>query len=457
MSSIFLCATAEDDISIERTGQLSWWYLINSIIGSIYWFAVSLIFPYFICCWISRNVACILLFSCVTIDESFRLFWYSFEVWLHHHKISKAIYLLHWETLDDLNTYFVVPFIVFLIVRRKLLFKHVTNNASNYFSEIHHSHFNLIAIFYFIASIIYSVLDGINNYHKGLGTIEKSQTVVAFKWLRMVLLLVIAAKFVFEIYFCREHKSQGNKGEFKSIILMFVFIAIQQLLHQWAYLIYAVKDILKNHANSNVSSIVGYVTYTLYFQILSFLCNKIIKHISWNKNHIPYELTFIFTIFRDTFLTMFLGLSVKIKWYTLIGMIFTKLLTKFIEFHHSIQKLLYGQFEIHQLSRGYMYSLLSTCCVYIGQITFLIVDYGTDGIWMVHAKETKYNLFMSILILASTFCIELITFGVVCYVSNKSKVNIYSMREMKCVHIPWIYFCCVVVYAQIQSIRITKN
>ena len=211
----------------------------------------------------------------------------------------------------------------------------------------------------------------------------------------------------------------------------------------------------------------------------------------------------MFIVYFDVYVTLFLSASTTIDW-TIIYMVIAKVFSKFIKFNDNVSKMipyLNDNKSNKQITTHYVYSLLSSCVVYIGQITLTIIDYylytGDSG-WIlspISANKTMHNLWMSIGALAISFIAECFAFYLVFKTSKgsleklspasprlrtqismsinnaedlslnvsissngssieSSEYNIYdSLSRIK---LPWAYFICIVGYSQMSSLNATE-
>eukprot|EP01083_Nonionella_stella_P055124 145496_1 len=465
-SSLYLYSDqiSQNWTAIHHGTTLSPWYLLDSVIDSSFGWSVNVIWPYIISQWISYQFGIVLFLYCFGIDELFRVFWFIYHQWFHYHQTPKDIYLCTWATVNDINTYIVIPIVVWMY--HKYQNKHPQHNEHIQQPREHApSHFTKIIIAYALTAIWFAIQDGHQYYY------QNAQWSAIYK---LPPFIIVSALFVYEKYFCKPHKNE----RFVHLILLCLFIMAQELLFEWGLLVYEVNHLVKG-VERHVATVIVFSCYTIYFKILSFVAGLLTRHIS-DHEHIVFRLQFIFIVFPDVYLTLYLCASPMVDW-TILYMIVVKLSAKFFSFNKRIQSSLPVLCQSSDESRTthYVYAILASCVVYIGQMTLLLIDYfiytGDTG-WIlspVKADKTGRNLETSILLLVISLISELFAFLLVFMASKKAhsrhisleksltyivddspQYNIYE-RSFS-VSLPITYFCFAVAYAQIASLNLTE-
>eukprot|EP01083_Nonionella_stella_P210998 763370_1 len=227
--------------------SLSNWYLIDSFFDSSFGFAVNVIWPYIISGWISYKFGIVLLIYCFGTDELFRIFWSVYHDWFHQNINQKNIYLCTWATVNDTNSYLVIPLIVWiyycyyaqnndqteqtveLIPENNQIINEMNRSSHNIekLKKIATSHFNKIIISYIVSAIWFIVQDGYQYYYQN----EKWSPI-----LRLPPFVFTSLLFSYEIYVCKQHKKQP----FVHFILLCLFIMCQELLFDWSVLVFKI-------------------------------------------------------------------------------------------------------------------------------------------------------------------------------------------------------------------------
>lgn len=520
ISSMYLVS---DQINQNWTSKyddetVSKWYWLDSFLSSFFGFAVNVVWPYIITGIISNKFGLFLCVYCFGCDESFRIFWYFYHEWFHNHQQPKNIYLCIWATINDLNTCFIVPILVFFYYKHyhqkiqdpieidnALLMSDrninqvnennndglevieqpkSSNNCIHKIKKLTSSHFNKIIITYILYGLWYTIQDAVQYFYQN----ESLSPIY-----RLPPFMFTAIMILWEIYFCNKHKNK----RFRHLILICCFVMCQELLFDWEILVWKLVKWTK-HWNLDIAKICVFTCYTIYFKLLSFISGLLTKYINYENDGVVYQLHFIFIVYFDVYVTLFLSASTTIDW-TIIYMVLAKVFSKFIKFNDNVSKwipYLNDNKSNKQITTHYVYSLLSSCVVYIGQITLTFIDYylytGDNG-WIlspISANKTMHNLWMSIGALAISLAAECLAFWLVFKTSNRSlqeispsspismsvqnaeplsynvsissdgssiessEYNIYdSLNRIK---LPYVYFICVVAYSQISSLNATE-
>eukprot|EP01084_Bolivina_argentea_P040300 74487_1 len=467
ITSLYLIGTRNSSAynAIHDGKTLSYWYWIGANIRSLFGFAVNVLWPYVICNWISLRCGIILTMYCYGFDSVFRLFWFYCKTYFYHNASSKDIFLLFWAAVNDINTFFIVPIIVYLIhgqyskhppeniIKKKMhsISKphklSINSDSTNllepllaeadYLNEYSkNKHFNKIIAFYIITGLWFTGQDMYQYYDSNL---KYSHLI------RLPPIVCATGTFMWELYVCKKHK----QVRFVHYALMCLFIPVQQLYFDWTYFVVQINDwSVFTQLDQNMANLFVFVLYTIYFQFISFVGFKLSEHISILVPNV-FELNFIFVFYSEMFLTIYLSSITKIDW-TVLLMIAFKIFIKTIKFHRGVIKYVpFATLNGKKLAKRYVYSILSTIYVFVCRNALLMLDYSLSGDrWILPIPKTMNNLLTSTFILFITFIGQSVGYWVI---SNVDKTT-YCMDSLKRVPINGPYFCMVIIISQIFSI-----
>eukprot|EP01084_Bolivina_argentea_P248107 415004_1 len=438
---------------------LSYWYILSSIINSILVYLVDYILPYIVCQWINTEFATKLFMLVAGTDWLFRIFWYTFSKTFNNHSHFEFDYLLFWKLCDYSNKYITLPILIYFLNHNKLQYQVWDSNQMNDFSKLHHNktHYRAILALYIITVLTYISGSCYAFYFKDEMTF--TDTFVC-ELIYIIPLLSILILLIYEKYFCQYHSSDPSHTH--HIYLMFWFMVVQNSLHECAIFVFVVHH-FTTVLSKNIAKVIMFITYTIYFQILSILGYMLSEQISSNEK-ISFDVQFAFIVFKDVYLTMFLSLSAELHILSVVLIIIIKVIDTLIQFDHRLIKLRpwCNNINTKQLAVTYVYSFLSTCSVYLGQIIILLVDYIDDSVWMANSSKTAHNLQMVIIVLGVSFFAEILAIASVIYyaktsnsISHSQNYNMQNIKSILTV-IPAFYFICVVSYSQVSCLQVTK-
>ncbi len=496
ISALYLIADQQQTNYREKYGGLSRWYWIIAVIKSLFGFGINVVWPYVICQWTTVKIGIILTFYCSGMDNMYRLIWYFCQAFRTDQSVRR-IFLCCWAATNDINTFFIVPITIYLrhkamtkITKYKTTQSDTNSNEymeismqppnktsindtdnmttalidddedkifnellakTNYYNEYSKNpHFRKLCIAYMIFGAWFTIQDSYNYFNTN---------VEYAGFIRLPPFLCCAAMFLWELYICRGHK----RVRFVHYSLMCLFIPVQQLYFDWTHLVVQLHEwhILAT-IDGNIARLVIYIIYTAYFQLVTFIGFKLSEHISITIEYV-FELNFIFIYYGDMFLTMYLSLTTNLHW-TVFVMIILKSGAKIITFDHwFIAHIPFQTVNTKKLAKRYLYSLLSTLSVFIGQNALLIVDflqYSYNDEWMLSAPKTLRNLLLSMCILFMTFVGQCTAYLLIWYRSKHSTKaeykNNYSWKALQTVPVNVPYFVIVVAMCQIFPLLLTR-
>ena len=460
------------------------WYFIPSFINTSLGFVVNVTWPYVLSQWISTKYGLLLALFCFITDFIFRGVWFFNHSYFQNNLHKDHTFVSIWAAIDDINSFLTVPIIIYYIYHRNKSIQSQQNatkndqefkerninmdyinldeiesvedvltidtsqsiysqNGPKYEESLIDPHFRKISFMYILMVLWFTILNGFQWYNESMRYSA---------WYKLPPFVIIASMLLWELYLCETHKNI----RFVHYSLICIFIQVQQLcLFDWGYLVIELHDwTVFGHFQDNIAKLIIFILYTFYFQFAAFMATKLCEHVSVDIECVS-ELNFIFIFYEETFLTVYLSKSVNINW-TILVMITLKVCIRIIQFDHRIlNKMPVINVKKETLARRYLYSLISTFVVFIGQSVLLIVDYlqhSYDDGWMLNVEKNPHNLFMGLLILFITFIGHCIAFAMIWY---NSKEN-YGSNIISKIPIDTIYFVLVIAISQITSFNLDR-